>query len=327
MKPWKKDHTKVNLGGYLPASNVKYLVFHFVGARGQALDNANYFRDTYREASAHLFIDSKEVYEVVPLNRVAWHVGDGHNRFGINNNNAIGVELCQDVSNGADVWHWDFSAQTRKEAILVFAELMKRFNVPLERVVRHYDASRKLCPGNWQYDNWAKWWLWKKDLATYVKTGVLLDSQRGLNYSKGKDVKVVSVADKVAKIDVGTLAREVIKGLWGVGRDRVNRLTKAGYDAAVVQAKVDEILGKHKPVPTEVATVGTYRFEVDVNIRNKPVVREDTHSGYVYYKGDTVNIESVSVIDGITWGHYRSYSGKDRYVALENNGVRYAVKL
>jgi len=41
---------------------------------------------------------------------------------------------------------------------------------------------------------------------------------------------------------VDELAREVIRGDWGNGAERKNRLTAAGYDYAAVQAKVNEIL-------------------------------------------------------------------------------------
>jgi len=41
---------------------------------------------------------------------------------------------------------------------------------------------------------------------------------------------------------VEQLAREVIRGEWGVGQDRINRLTAAGYDAAAVQRRVNEML-------------------------------------------------------------------------------------
>lgn len=41
---------------------------------------------------------------------------------------------------------------------------------------------------------------------------------------------------------VDTLAREVIKGLWGNGADRKNRLTAAGYNYAAIQKRVNELL-------------------------------------------------------------------------------------
>ena len=41
---------------------------------------------------------------------------------------------------------------------------------------------------------------------------------------------------------VDTVAREVIAGQWGDGEDRKARLTQAGYDYNVIQARVNEIL-------------------------------------------------------------------------------------
>lgn len=46
------------------------------------------------------------------------------------------------------------------------------------------------------------------------------------------------------KKSVDELAREVIRGEWGVGADRKKRLTDAGYDYNAVQARVDELMRK-----------------------------------------------------------------------------------
>ena len=42
---------------------------------------------------------------------------------------------------------------------------------------------------------------------------------------------------------IDEIAREVIRGDWGNGADRRNRLIAAGYDYAAVQARVNELLG------------------------------------------------------------------------------------
>lgn len=41
---------------------------------------------------------------------------------------------------------------------------------------------------------------------------------------------------------VSVVAREVIQGKWGVGNDRINKLTEAGYNYKEVQAKVNAML-------------------------------------------------------------------------------------
>ena len=56
------------------------------------------------------------------------------------------------------------------------------------------------------------------------------------------DDKGKVVYTNTPKKSVDELAREVIAGKWGVSQDRVNRLTKAGYDYNAVQKRVNELL-------------------------------------------------------------------------------------
>lgn len=49
-------------------------------------------------------------------------------------------------------------------------------------------------------------------------------------------------ASKPTGKSINTLAREVIRGDWGNGQDRKNRLERAGYDYNAVQRRVNEIL-------------------------------------------------------------------------------------
>lgn len=49
-------------------------------------------------------------------------------------------------------------------------------------------------------------------------------------------------SNKPAKKSIDEIAKEVIRGEWGNGNDRVNRLVKAGYDISAVQKRVNELL-------------------------------------------------------------------------------------
>lgn len=51
-----------------------------------------------------------------------------------------------------------------------------------------------------------------------------------------------AVSSTPAKKSVDEIAREVIRGDWGNGQDRKNRLTAAGYDYDAVQARVNQLL-------------------------------------------------------------------------------------
>ena len=50
------------------------------------------------------------------------------------------------------------------------------------------------------------------------------------------------VSNKPSGKSIDTLAREVIRGDWGNGQDRKNRLERAGYDYDAVQKRVNELL-------------------------------------------------------------------------------------
>lgn len=47
-----------------------------------------------------------------------------------------------------------------------------------------------------------------------------------------------------SKKSIDEIARQVIRGEWGNGQDRKNRLTAAGYDYNTIQSRVNEMLGK-----------------------------------------------------------------------------------
>ena len=58
----------------------------------------------------------------------------------------------------------------------------------------------------------------------------------------GQKIRIPGTAAAPIK-SIEELAREVIRGKWGNGQDRVNRLTAAGYDYHAVQARVNTLLG------------------------------------------------------------------------------------
>ncbi len=58
-----------------------------------------------------------------------------------------------------------------------------------------------------------------------------------------------------AKKSVDEVAKEVIRGEWGNGDERYNRLTNAGYNYNEVQAKVNELLNSNKSTPAPTPSV------------------------------------------------------------------------
>lgn len=140
---------------YTPAMGrtISYIVLHDTAnpTKGaDALAHVRYFKSTTRSASAHYVIDETGIYELVEQANVSWHCGDGKGRYGITNQNSIGIELCIHEGNNM--------SRTYEHARTLIRELMAHYHLPKSHVVRHYDASRKLCPGHMAKDNWALWW-------------------------------------------------------------------------------------------------------------------------------------------------------------------------
>lgn len=113
-----------------------------------------FFNGGDRQSSADFFVDDKNIVQVNNYNlNYTWHCGDGRGAYGITNKNSIGIEMCIN-SDG------NFT-QTEINTIQLVQYLMKQLNIPISRVVRHYDASRKNCPGKLNQGTWDEWYLFK----------------------------------------------------------------------------------------------------------------------------------------------------------------------
>ena len=138
-----------------------YIVIHDTGNTGKGANaNAhfNYFNGGNRNASADFFIDDTQALQVNDYNKFyTWHCGDGKGKYGITNRNSVGIEICINSDGSYDIAFC--------KAVELTKHLMKELNIPLECVVRHYDASRKNCPASMSKNGWALWDTFKKSLT------------------------------------------------------------------------------------------------------------------------------------------------------------------
>lgn len=145
-------------------TKIQYLVIHDTGNPGAGAGGYNhylYFNGGNRNASAHYFVDSKEIVQLVEDSTAAWHCGDGKGKYGITNSNSIGIEICINRDG-------DYNKAVAKTVELVVF-LMKKHNISIDKVVRHYDASRKSCPDTMKKDNWKTWHEFKKEVEKKYK--------------------------------------------------------------------------------------------------------------------------------------------------------------
>lgn len=142
-----KLSNRANCGGKR-TSPIAYIVVHYTANYGDtAKNNADYFAREVVKASAHYFVDESAVWQSVPDDRIAWHCGGslqgsgGHTYYGkCKNANSLGVEICMLDKQGR-LRHGSID-----NAAKLVRELMDKYGVPADRVIRHYDVTGKNCP-------------------------------------------------------------------------------------------------------------------------------------------------------------------------------------
>jgi N-acetylmuramoyl-L-alanine amidase len=145
----KNIANRANYGNRRSTSNIKYLVYHYTGNDGDSDENnGKYFHNNVVKASAHYFVDDDSVTQSVPDDFVAWSVGGRcqsvhHPLYKVcTNSNSISIEMCDTNKNGVV----EITDATMANAIELGKAIMKRYNIPLDRVIRHYDVNGKACP-------------------------------------------------------------------------------------------------------------------------------------------------------------------------------------
>lgn len=244
------DLTTIN---YDNATNrkIEYIVIHYVGAVSTAKNNGTYFKNTYRSASAHYFVDENDCVQVVEDKNISWHCGTmgAYKHFECRNTNSIGIEMCC-KNNG----NWYFEEATINNTIELVKELMQKYNIPVENVIRHYDVTGKICPEPY-VRNEIDWNIFKSSLVNNVVDKELSEEEIVMIEQLRNEVQ--ALRNEVAELkniikgnnapvpqkkSVDEIAREVIKGVWGVGQDRKDRLTQAGYNPTEVQNRVNQLI-------------------------------------------------------------------------------------
>lgn len=137
---------------------IKYIVIHYVGALGGAKANCQYYASQYIGASAHYFVGFEgEIWQSVEDGDIAWHCGaPSYVHKMCRNGNSIGIEMCVRKKNtgslGATDKDWYFEEATVQNTIALTKYLMKKYNVPADHVIRHYDVTGKICPNPYVYN-------------------------------------------------------------------------------------------------------------------------------------------------------------------------------
>lgn len=135
---------------------IEYIVVHDTGNydEGASLDrHYNFFENVSDNASYHYLVGNEgtnyRIYNFVNEEYRAWHCGDGRGMYGITNDNSIGIGMC--VNRDSD-YENNIIGLAR-----LSAELLIKYDLDITRLVRHYDASRKVCPESMSRRAWNLW--------------------------------------------------------------------------------------------------------------------------------------------------------------------------
>lgn len=172
----------------------EYIVIHYVGAVSSAKNNAMYYANNQLKASAHYFVDETSIWQSVADKDMAWHCGGGLQGSGghtfykkCTNYNSIGIEMCcKKTSTG----RWYFQDSTVDNTVELVRHLMKKHNIPVERVIRHYDVTGKNCPA--PYVDEAEWERFKNRL--------LIEEEKEMTETERHKFKMlVEMVDKLTR--------------------------------------------------------------------------------------------------------------------------------
>ena len=164
------------------SSDIDTLVIHYTGNDGDtAENNGNYFKNNVVETSAHYFVDDTTVVRSVADKNIAWHAGD----WDINCR-SIGIEIAGSTS--------ECKGKTLENVILLTQRLMRKYNISKDRVIRHYDANGKICPGFWCGSS-AKDKLWKEQFLNKLDTSSETSEQEKTNADVKPTIEYCVFAD------------------------------------------------------------------------------------------------------------------------------------
>ncbi|HDR8156496.1 TPA: N-acetylmuramoyl-L-alanine amidase [Bacillus cereus] len=117
--------------------NPEFITVHNTYNDAIAENEVSYMIRNDNQVSFHIAVDDKEAVQGIPLERNAWHCGDGG---GNGNRKSIGVEICYSL-NGGDRYY-----KAEDNAAIVVAQLMKQYNIPISKIRTHQSWSGKYCP-------------------------------------------------------------------------------------------------------------------------------------------------------------------------------------
>ncbi len=192
------------------------ICIHNTANDASAASEIKYMVSNSASTSFHFAVDDVEAIQGLPLDRNAWHAGDGGS--GTGNRKYISIEICYSKSGGKR-----FEA-AMKNAALLTADLLKKYGWDISHVKKHQDFSGKYCPHRilsdygWNYflnlvkeeSNVSKFsdtkghWA-EKEIDELANMGIVLGDEKG-NFRPD---------DKITRAEAAVLIRRAVRFITG----------------------------------------------------------------------------------------------------------------
>lgn len=195
---------------YVGENKPAYVVIHETDNWSKGADakaHATAMKNGNLAGTVHYYVDSKNVYQTLDHRDGAWAVGDGKGKYGITNRNSINIEIC--VNPETDY----YKAVDKAEQLA--AVLLKQYGWGIDRLKRHYDASRKHCPR--RIIDEGMWEKFKKKTKEYMSgSGSDQESKKPVGGSYMFNPKTVKKGDKNTSV---LLLQEILRARGFKGKD------------------------------------------------------------------------------------------------------------
>ena len=183
-----------------------------------------------REASANYGVDGDFVDQFVYDGNAAWANANywaNHNCLSIEHANATFDEPGTNNDYVID-------DRTFFNGARLVANGHLKYNIKPKRNVtvrKHKEFYATGCPGPYMDRNWDRYFDLMMDIYNQIKAGRPMPKVENPQRSKPQP----------AKLSSNQVALEAIRGVWGNGQDRVNRLRASGYNPEEIQKLVNQL--------------------------------------------------------------------------------------
>ena len=183
---------------------------------------------------AHFYCNRDTIVQVVPIENIGYHTGDWWS-----NCRSVGYEVCESLSASDEEF-----LQNEDVTLLKAAADLIEAGMPISRetVRLHHEFVPTSCPHRSMELHGGT----TESVRSYFIERMQYFASLGNNlveilhnHFPEKKFRMNTWVRHEVFNDDNEIVRQVIRGEWGVGQERIKELTKAGYNAERIQEKVN----------------------------------------------------------------------------------------